>query len=56
MSAPERLQVGAVGQRHLDLDEHVTLGRWLGPWHVLEPEVAGAVEDQRLHAADQATG
>ena len=50
MAAAERLQVGAVGERHLDLDEHVALVRRLGPRHVLEPQVAGAVEDERPHA------
>ena len=49
MAAPIRLQVGAVGERHLDLDEHVAGGLWLGPWHVLDAEVAGAVEDERPH-------
>ena len=35
MSAPERLQVGAVGERDLDLDEDVA-GAGLRPRHVLE--------------------
>ena len=36
MPAPERLQIGAVGERHLDLDEDIAVGRRLGPRHVLE--------------------
>ena len=48
-----RLQVGAVGERHLDLEEHLALGRSrLG--HVLEPQVAGAVEDERAHRPHRA--
>ena len=46
---PKRLGVGAVGQRHLDLHEHVSLGLRLGSGNVLEPEVSGAVKDQRAH-------
>ena len=49
--APKRLQVGAVGERHLDLHEHVPVVDDLGPRHVLEPQVAGAVEDERPHGA-----
>ncbi len=49
VAAPERLQVGAVGERHLDLHEHVALGLGLGPRHVLEPQVAGPVEDEGPH-------
>ena len=50
MAAPERLQVGAVGERDLDLDEHVALGGGSGSRHVLEPQVARPVEDERPHA------
>ena len=48
MAAPERLQVGAVGQRDLDLDEHVARAG-LRTRHLLEPQVPGAVEAQRSH-------
>ena len=48
MAAPERLQVGAVGERDLDLDEHVA-GAGLRVRHVLEPEIARAVEAERPH-------
>ena len=48
MTPVERLRVGAVGERDLDLDEHVA-GPRLGPGDVLEPDVAGPVEDQRPH-------
>src|SRR5437762_3571682 len=46
----ERLQVRAVGQRDLDLDEHVARPRF---WfrHVLEPKIARAVEPQGPHAS-----
>ena len=51
MAAPERLQVGAVGERHLDLHEHVArAGPRVG--HVLEAEVAGAVEARRPHGTN----
>ena len=43
MAAAERLQVGAVGERDLDLDEHVARRR-ARVGDVLEAEVAGAVE------------
>jgi hypothetical protein len=36
MAAPEGLQVGAVGKRNLDLDEHVA-GAGLGTWDLFEP-------------------
>ena len=49
VAAAEGLQVGAVGERDLDLHEHVAVGGRLGPRHVLEPQVAGAVEDERSH-------
>ena len=48
MAAAVRLEVGAVGERDLDLDEHVALAR-LRPWHVLDPDVAGPVEEDRFH-------
>ena len=48
MAAVERLRVGAVGERDLDLDEHVA-GAGLRVGDVLEPDVARPVEDQRLH-------
>ena len=51
MAAPERLQVGAVGERDLDLDEHVARPR-LGVRHLLEPQVAGAVEAERPHGVN----
>ena len=56
MAAPERLQVGAVGERDLDLDEHVALRGRLGPGDVLEPQVAGAVEDRAPSSAQPAGG
>ena len=48
MPAPERLQVGAVGEGDLDLDENVA---WAGAriGHFLDADVPGAVEDQRPH-------
>ena len=49
MAAPECLQVGAVGERHLDLDDDVAFCHRLGPGDVLEPQVARAVEDERPH-------
>ena len=48
MPAPEGLQVGAVGERDLDLDEHVARAR-LGAGNLLEPQVARAVEAQGPH-------
>ncbi|MGH3073231.1 MAG: hypothetical protein ACRDNB_13330, partial [Gaiellaceae bacterium] len=45
---PRRNVVGAVGERDLDLDEHVA-GLRLRGRDLLEPEVAGAVEAQRSH-------
>ena len=48
MPAPERLQVGAVGERDLDLHEHVARPG-LRPRHVLDPQVAGRVQQRRLH-------
>ena len=50
VAAAERLQVGAVGERDLDLHEHVAVVRRLGPRDVLESQVAGAVEDEGSHA------
>src|SRR4051794_21998145 len=49
MTSPEGLEVGAVRQRHLDLDEHVAVCDRFGSRNILEPQVAGAVEDERLH-------
>ena len=46
--APVGLQVGAVRERDLDLDENVA-GTRLGARNFLEPQVAGAVEAQRSH-------
>ena len=48
VAAPECLQVGAVGERDLDLHEHVA-GAGLGGGDVLQPEVAGPVEAERPH-------
>ena len=55
MAAPERLQVGAVGERDLDADEHVARPR-LGARHVLQAEVARAVEPQRPHGVKTTLG
>ena len=46
--APVRLQVGAVGERHLDLHEHVARAR-LRPRHLLDPQITGRVETRCLH-------
>ena len=48
VAAPEGLQVGAVGQRHLDLDEHVA-GAGLRTRDLFEPQIPDAVEAQRSH-------
>ena len=48
MPAPVRLQIGSVGERHLDLHEHVARAG-LRPRHLLDPEIAGRVETGRLH-------
>ena len=48
VATPEGLQVGAVGQRHLDLHEHVA-GAWLRTRDLLEPQIPDAVEAQRSH-------
>ena len=48
MAAPEGLEVGAVREGDLDLDEHVA-GSRLRVRHVLQPQVARAVEAQRPH-------
>ena len=53
MPASEGLEVGAVGERDLDLDEHVPLGLRLRPRHLLEPQVAGPVKDERPHPASE---
>ena len=51
MAAAERLQVGAVGQGDLDLDEHVA-GSRLRARHVLEAEIARTVEAKRPHVVN----
>ena len=50
MSAAVRLEIGAVGQRDLDLKQDVSLGG-NRVRDLLEPKVARAVEDQRAHDA-----
>ena len=50
MAAPEGLHVRAAGQRGLDPEHHLTRAR-LRDRRVLEPEIAGAVEDLRSHRA-----
>ncbi len=49
MPSPKGLQVGTVGQRHLDLDEYVAVLPSLGARNGLDPDVAGAVKPQRPH-------
>ena len=51
MPAPERLQVGAVGERDLDLHEHVAASR-LRIGHVLDAQVAGPVEARGSHGVN----
>src|SRR5262245_26628409 len=46
--SPECLQVGAVGERELDLHEHVARPG-LGPRNVLDAQVTGAVEPRCPH-------
>ena len=46
--APVRLQVGAVGERHLDLHEDVPRAG-LRPRHILDPEIIRPVETRCLH-------
>ena len=48
VTAAVGLQVGAVGERELDPEEHLAFGR-RRLWNVLEPQVPGAVEDERAH-------
>ena len=48
VAAAERLQVGAVGERHVDPHEHVA-GAGLGPRHLFQPQVAGAMEEESPH-------
>ncbi len=48
MPAADGLGIGAVGERDLDLDEHVARAG-LGLRHLLEAQFAGAVEEERLH-------
>src|SRR5438046_3212054 len=48
MAVPERLEVGAVGERDLDLHEHVALaGNRVR--HILDAQVARCVEARCLH-------
>ena len=50
VAAAERLEIGAVGERDLDQDEHVALRRpATGSGTLLDAQVARAVEAQRLH-------
>ena len=51
MAPPVRLQVGAVRERDLDLDEHLSRPR-LGPWNLLDPQIARRVEQRRLHGVN----
>ena len=48
MAAAERLGVRPVGKRHLDLDKGVARAG-LGPRHLLDAQVAGAVVEQGPH-------
>ena len=48
VTAPEGFQVGAVCQRHLDLDEHVARAG-LRTRDLFEPQIPDAVEAQRSH-------
>src|SRR5207253_428177 len=48
MAPAERLQIGAVRERDLDLHEHVALaGHWIR--HLLDAEISGRVEARRPH-------
>ena len=51
MAAPVRLQIRAVGQRDLDLHEHLARPR-LRTRHVLDAQVARRVEPRRLHGVN----
>ena len=51
MTAAERLEVGRVGERDLDLHEHVA-GARLGPLDLLDSQVARAVQPRGLHGAN----
>ena len=51
MSAAERLEVGAVGERDLDLDEDVARP-CLGPRHLLDAKVARRVQERRPHGTN----
>jgi hypothetical protein len=53
MPAPEGLRVGAVRERDLDLDENVA-GPGLGTRDLLDPQVAGAVVEERPHPREDA--
>ena len=46
MAAPERLRVSAVGERHLDPDEHVA-GARLRVRNLLDPQVSRPVVEER---------
>ena len=46
--APIRLQVGAVGERHLDLHEDVARAG-LRPRHILDPQIVRRIETRCLH-------
>ena len=49
--ATECLQVGAVGESQLHLDEHVARS-WLGPRNLLDAQVAGRVQARGLHGVN----
>jgi len=49
MPTPVGLQVCSIGECELDLDEHLTAGR-NGARHLLDPQVARAVQERRLHS------
>ncbi len=51
VSATERLEIGAVGERNVDLDEDVArAGPWIG--HVLDAQVARPVEARCPHGTN----
>src|SRR5262249_8347547 len=51
MAPSERLQVGGIGERKLHLHEHLPRAR-LRPGDLLDPQVAWAVQQRRLHGAN----
>ena len=51
MTAAERLQIGSVGQRNLDLHEHLARAG-LGLRYILDAQVAGRVETRGLHGVN----